>query len=147
MCVLFHHCFIGLGTCFMEVPSIKERGQSGTNRKGCRNNWPLMLHKIGSKKVCPCLFLDTPITYSLWLLRLPILWVKTENFAPVSVTSSIKWPTTSMTTWGLTLIMYVVSLGRATFGQGPPQSSDCEIINSWGATVTLWHLGHSRCQC
>ena len=32
--------------------------------------------------MCPFLFPDTPITYSLWLLRFPILWVKTEKVVP-----------------------------------------------------------------
>ena len=62
-----------------QSPLIKEMGQSGTNRKGCKNNRPLMLHKRGSRKVCPNFFRDTPITYSLWFLRFPVPWVKTER--------------------------------------------------------------------
>ena len=54
-------------------------GGSGTNRKGCKNNRPLMLHKRGSRKVCPDFFPDTLITYSVWFLRFPVLWVKTER--------------------------------------------------------------------
>ena len=41
----------------------------------------------------------------------------------------------------------MVSLGRATFGLGPLQSSDCKTINGGGGPVTLWHLGHSLFQC
>ena len=57
-------------------------GQSSTNRKECKNSWPLICTKEVSRKVCPFLFPDTPITYSLWLLRFPILWVKTEKVVP-----------------------------------------------------------------
>lgn len=44
-----------------------------------------MWHKRGPRKVCPCLFLDTPITYFLQLLRFPVLWVKTKKAGPVSM--------------------------------------------------------------
>ena len=77
--------------------------------------------------MCPCLFPDTPITYFLCLLRLLILWVKTERVAPASMRNSIM-AHHLVTTQGSTLVMYTVSVGRATFSLEPPQCSDCETI-------------------
>ena len=41
----------------------------------------------------------------------------------------------------------MVSLGRVTFGLGPPQSSDCKTLSGQGAPMALWCLGHFLFQC